>query len=269
MLDEMDAGTQPDCILPSAPDGGCYPLELLFALKGCRLPVDTGALCFGAAEVIVDKHGHELDGDLDPLGSHGCDHRDTPEWQTEHAALAMKGDDMEPRSESSAEVHSDPALVPPTVASVGSVDHAIEQVKSLAGHDAGPGLLIAGAAALAVVTAAIKIVPNWLKGKQELEEKRLEIESQKAQQQDDQHGKCSAERAMLEAKVAALQQKLGEIEAKAEKAGAASMSLDGFDPDALEERLAKLEKATKAAAKAAKAEPKPAPKPEPKGKGKK
>lgn len=264
MFEEMDAGTLPDCILPSAPDGGCYPMELFFALKGCRIPTDAGQLCFGAASVVVDKHGHEVDGDLDPLGAHGCDHQDTPEWQAEHA-LVKGDDDMEPRSESSAEVHNDPALVPPTVASVGSVDHAIEQVKSLAGHDAGPGLLIAGAAALAVVGAAIKIVPNWLKGKQELEEKRLEIESQKAQQQDDQHKACGVERAMLESKVAALQSKLDVIEAKAEKAGAASMSLDGFDPDALEERLAKLEKAAKAAAKAAK----PAPKPEPKAKGKK
>ena len=255
-----DGGTLPDCILPSAPDGGCYPMELMFALKGCQLRSDAGALCFAAAEIVVDKHGHELDGDLDPLGAYGCDHRDTPEWQAEHAALGMKGDDMATRSESSAEVHNDPALVPPTVASVGSVDQAIGQVKSLAGADAGPGLLIAGAAVLAVVGAAIKIVPSWLKGKQELEEKRLEIESQKAQQQDDQHGKCSAERAMLEAKVAALQSKLDVIEAKAEKAGAASMSLDGFDPDALEERLAKLEKATKAAAKAAKPDSKAKPK---------
>ena len=262
MFEELDGGTLPDCILPSAPDGGCYPMELFFSLKGCRIPDDGSTLCFGAAEVIVDKHGHEVDGDLDPLAAHGCAHTDSPEWIAEHA---VKGDDMENHEEAPLLASNDPALAVPTTATV-SVDTAIAQVKSLA-PDAGPGLMIAGAAVLAVVAAAIKIVPNWLKGKQELEEKRLELEQQKAQQEDDKHQSCSAERAMLEAKVAALQSKLDVIEAKAEKAGAASMTLDGFDPDALEARLAKLEKATKALK--VKPEPKPEPKPAPKGKGKK
>jgi hypothetical protein len=85
--------------------------------------------------------------------------------------------------------------------------------------------------------------------------KQLEIEQQKAdqQKQDDSHGKCSVERAMLEAKVAAqaaqlvsLTEKLAEIAAKAEKIAATPPppppELD-FDIEALEERLAKIEKA--------------------------
>jgi hypothetical protein len=50
----------------------------------------------------------------------------------------------------------------------------------------------------------------------------------------DQYEVCCVERALLEAKVVALQSRLDVIEAKAEKAGASSMALGGLDPDALE-----------------------------------
>lgn len=143
----------------------------------------------------------------------------------------------------------EPAVTTSTV----SVDAAVMQTKELLGKDAGPGLLIAGAATLAVIGAAVKIVPTWLKGKQELEVKRIEAEQAHSEKQDDNHQKCSAERMMLESKVAALQSKLDVVEAKAEKAGSASLSMGDFDPEELEERLAKIEKALKAKSKAKKA----------------
>jgi hypothetical protein len=38
----------------------------------------------GSPITVTDKHGHILDGDWDPKGKDGCDHRDTPEWKREH-----------------------------------------------------------------------------------------------------------------------------------------------------------------------------------------
>jgi hypothetical protein len=141
------------------------------------------------------------------------------------------------------------------------VDTAIEQVKSLvpAGTDVGAGTLIAGAAALAVIGAAIKIGPKVLEANSakaekahELELEKLRVEREKAEKQDDQHAQCSAARAALEARIAGLQARLDDVQAKAEKAGASSLDLDAFDPDELEKRLKKIEKALKPSAPAGK-----------------
>lgn len=243
---------------------------------------------------IFDKHGHELDGDHDPAGAHGCDHRSTPEWKAEHRAKhaiekAEKAEKQEiekpeepaPMSapETTTTITAPPSVgetsvtAVPTTATVG-VDAAVSQIKALlpAGADASPGLLIGGAAGLAVVGAAVKFGPSILKARAEraaearqLEHeekmKKLEIEEKRAEKQEDQHGSCSAQRVLLEARVAAAEQRsaalearLIEVAAKAEKAvsSAPSMDLGDFDPEDLEERLKKLEKALKPAAPAAK-----------------
>jgi hypothetical protein len=233
--------TRPPCVLPDElRDGyGCYPIAILSSdAFDCQFVFSSGEkVCFSTGMTIEDKHGHVVDGDSDPLAKGGCDHRDTPEWQAEH-----KGESME--TTESAPIQTITVTPPPapavTTSTIG-VDAAIEQVKTLAPEGAGAGLLIGGAAVLAVVGAAIKIVPNALKDRHEAEMKRLEIEQAKTDQGEDKHKACAAERAMLESKVAALQSKLDEVAAKAEKAGASSMSLDGFDPDELEQRLKKIE----------------------------
>jgi len=247
---------------------------------GCSLPDNIKG--FASHVVVKDKHGHELDGDFDPHGRHGCNHRDSPEWKAEHMS---KKQHKHQKSQQEAAPMSDillptpentniaPPLVllannetpPPasTIPSVG-VDQAVAQVKQLlpAGADASPALLIGGAATLAVIGGAIKFGPQMLKARAEKAEreheekmKQLEIEQQKAdqQKQDEQHGKCSVERAALEVRLAEVQSSLcdaaAKIEQLAEKLEAVNQPENAAAPDidvsSLEQRIHKLEEAVK------------------------
>ena len=271
-------------------DAGYVPLDEALrnlAQPGCALPAEI--VGFASPTVIRDKHGHELDGDFDPRGHGGCDHRATPEWKAEHPPpprkklqeVKMDTETNTPPAESTPEPAPMLALatnvIPveasavssETTASVG-VDSAVAQMKALVpgGADASPALLVGGAAALAVIGAGIKFGPQMLKARAEKQAqeheaamKRLEIEQQKAEQQkqqDDQHQSCSASRAALEARVVAaeakaqtLEARLSEVAAKADKVGeGGGLDLGDFDPEALEKRIAAIEKAVKPAAKA-------------------
>lgn len=267
-------------------DAGYVPLgEALRNLSqpGCTLPAEIAG--FASPTVIRDKHGHELDGDYDPQGQGGCDHRDTPEWQAEHPPTRKKPQEVKMDETNTAPVESAPeappmlavAVIPEaqasvpaeTTASIG-VDSAVAQMKSLipGGADASPALLVGGAATLAVIGAGIKFGPSMMKARaeraaqeHEARMKQLEIEQQKAEQQkqqDDQHQACSASRMALEARVVAaeakaqsLESRLAEVAAKADKAGeGGGLDLGDFDPEALEKRIAAIEKAVKPAAKA-------------------
>jgi len=246
----MSTDARPPCRLTDEvrDANGCIPLSAFGSLGDCRIELPEGEiLCFASEITIEDKHGHIVDGDHDPEARHGCNHRETKEWKAEHRGHKEKHmEEQKPVETTSTETVSlTPPPAPAVTTSTVSVDAAVAQTKELLGKDAGPGVLIAGAAVIAVVGAAIKIVPNYLKGKQELEAKRIEAEQAHSEKQDDNHQKCSAERMMLESKVAALQSKLDVVEAKAEKAGSASLNMGEFDPDELEERLAKIEKALK------------------------
>ena len=137
------------------------------------------------------------------------------------------------------------APVSATVESVG-VDSAIAQVKSLVPGDASPGLLIGGAALLAVIGAAIKFGPGVLKSRAERAQQAHELELEKLrferERQDDQHKTCATERASLEARVAALQAK---VDALGGESGN-GVSLGDFDPEDIEKRIAKIERSLKA-----------------------
>lgn len=152
-----------------------------------------------------------------------------------------------------------------TVESVG-VDAAIGQVKSLLPADASAGVLVGGAATLAVVGAAIKLGPSMLKARaekskleHEREMRKLEVEEKKTEQNDEQHKQCGLARMALEAKVAeqatqisALSAKLSEVEAKASSKEDTGFDLSDFNPEDVKERLEQLEKLLKKAAPAKK-----------------
>lgn len=146
-----------------------------------------------------------------------------------------------------------------------SVDAAVSQVKSLVPHDASPALMIGGAALLAVVGAAIKLGPGMLKARAEARErdhearmKELELREKesKSDKKEDDHGSCGAERAALSARVSGVEAKvdgvtkqLDEVGRKVEKAVSSVPQFgEDFDPESIEDRLAKLEKAAKKAA---------------------
>ena len=143
---------------------------------------------------------------------------------------------------------------PQTVETVG-VDQAVQQMKALmpAGKDVSPAVMVGGAAVLAVVGAAVKLGPGALKAWQSAKMKKLEIEEKKAEQSEEGHQQCTAQRALLEAKVSeqasqlsALSAKLSEVERKASEKPA-SLDLGDFDPEEMQDRLEALEKALKKA----------------------
>lgn len=255
-----------ECNLSNRDIAGCVDLT---AIIGCDFVVpEDGGLCFSSRARIYDKHGHELDGDFDPQGHGGCDHRDTPEWQAEHPTPPRRPVVIPaPRDAGQEEPPMAEAVVQPepqtTTESIG-VDAAVTQVKSLVPADTSPALLIGGAAVLAIIGAAIKLGPGLLKARAEARErdhearmKELELREKESEKKQDDHGSCASERATLSAKVAGVEAKvdgmtkrLDEVGRKVEKAVSSVPQFDeDFDPAALEKRLAKLEKAQKAAPK--------------------
>lgn len=245
-----DGGMKPPCVWPEEwkDAAGCIPFQVFVqSLDYCQLDASDGGLCFSASLEISDRHGHLIDGDSDPLGADGCNHRNTPEWIAEH----RKHERDSSMSQETISITHPPAPGPMT-ATVGVPDNAIEQVKSLIpadGNATGSTVLLA-LVGVAGGGAAFKLYQNFAKNNaeksersHELEMKRLELEHQS--KQSDSHQTCAIERAQLEARVAALTGRLEEIAAKAEKTSASS--LGDFDADDVEQRLAKIEKALKPA----------------------
>jgi hypothetical protein len=138
------------------------------------------------------------------------------------------------------------AITPPAAVTneVLGVDEAVSQVKSLVPSDASPGLLIGGAALLAVIGAAIKFGPGMMKAssekaarQHELDLERLRLEREKSEKQDDSHKECALARAALEAKVAGLQARLDDMASKSQ-----GFDFGDIDFDSIQERLKKIEK---------------------------
>ena len=142
---------------------------------------------------------------------------------------------------------------------VGVPDTAISEIKQLvpASGDAGVTTVLLAAIGVAGGGAAWKFYSQHSKNKHNERMKELELQASSQQQkQDDDHTKCSVERAALEVKVVALESRLVDAErraadaaASAEKAAQAaqassakesSISLDDFD--GVREKIAELEK---------------------------
>lgn len=215
----------------------------------------NGPFEFAIPMTIVDKHGHTLDGDFDPKGAGGCDHRDTPEWKAEHPRKKekkMAKETEKPQAIVQEPVAPMPELPAPlaekTKALVEMPQTATAELSGIIGKDvSGPQVAMA-VVAVAGGGAAWKFYQQRQKLKHQ--ERMAEIENERhknEQKQDDSHQKCATERATLLARVAAAEAKAEEIARKLEqmKSESGSIGLDGFDPDDLEQRIAKLEKALK------------------------
>jgi len=240
----MGTPQDPSCVWPEDQRGadGCYPMKLfLNATGGCEI---RPGVCFSLetnVEAPMKKHKHKEEIKVEPA--------------PEHEPLP----DVIPVDTASITA---PPEAPVTTSTVG-VDAAIQQVKALvpAGADASPGLMIGGAAGLAVVGAAVKFGPSMLKARAErlAEEKaqaheekmkQLEIEEKRSEKREEGHESCSVQRAALEARLMGLVAKLEAIEAKMAALPKQEVAFGSIDPDELTERLEKLEKAIKPAKKA-------------------
>jgi len=199
---------------------------------------DDGSCTLTLGEKIVDKHGHELEGDHDPKAKNGCDHRDTPEWKKEHRVSQNKQQVVQPEET--------PDLSPApqeTVATVG-VPEGLPDLKAIIPADGKiTGTTVAMAAvAVAGSGAVLKLVKNWMDGRKELEEKRLELEQQKAEEKKDDHQQCSASRIVLEQRIAELIREQAELREQIRRAADRSAMLpSNFDPEELIERIEALE----------------------------
>lgn len=246
-----DVDNRPECQLPDGP----LTWGVLAKLGDCRIPIPEEGITIQVPSEIRDRHGHVLDGDHDPKGHDGCDHRDTPEWKAEHPRpkkeKTMAETTQKPADHAEHAAAEQPA--PQTTETVG-VDAAVSQVKSLVPADASPALLIGGAAVLAVIGGALKFGPSVLKARaearerdHELQMKKLELEEKKSEDRsEDEHSKCSAARGALELRVAGVEKRLDEVASAAKKAVSSLPQFDeDFNPEAIEKRLAKLEKAAK------------------------
>jgi len=257
-----DVDNRPPCDLPT--DRSLTFGDLLRIPPDCRIDLPSGTSFIGSTE-IADKHGHVLDGDFDPKGHRGCNHKDTPEWRAEHPQIrrkAVKRAEWDAGTPDVGAPEEEPPMsdavqqqeAPKTTESIG-VDAAVAQVKTLVPTDASPALMIGGAAALAVIGAAIKLGPGMLKARaearerdHELQMKKLELEEKKSEDRsEDEHKACSVARGALELRVTGVEKRLDEVAAEAKKAVASGPSFgENFDPESIEDRLARLEKAAKA-----------------------
>jgi len=140
-----------------------------------------------------------------------------------------------------------PAPASEPVASIAVPDPttAASELQGLVGAAGGDSTLAIALAAIAVLGggAAWKFYSQQTKQSHELKLKELEIKSQTPSQSPP---PCILKHGELDAKVAALEAQVEKVAAKAKAAGLPA----GFDPDDIEERLEKLEKAATAKKKA-------------------
>lgn len=227
----MEAQKQP-CVWPeeSRDKSGCYPMSYFFNTGGCEIKSDV---CFSVEtdiEAPMKKHKHKEEIKVEP--------------PAEEAPVAA------PVVADTVSMTAVPEA-PVTTATVG-VDTAIAQMKALVPPGTDPGLMVGGAAGLAVLGAAVKFGPSMLKARAERQHeekmKQLEIEEKRTDKSEDGHQSCAVERAALEARLVGVLAKMQEVEARlAALSKQAPVAVEGFDPEALEERLEKLEKALKPA----------------------
>ena len=137
-----------------------------------------------------------------------------------------------------------PPIVGATTATVGVPDNAIAEVKSLMPADGNANMITVALAVVGVAGggAAIKLYQSMSKNKHDEAMKKLEIEQQRSEKQDDQHQACNASRVALEARVVALTAKVDEMSSKS---SGSSFDLGEFDPEEIEERLKKIEESLK------------------------
>jgi len=218
-------------------------------LAPCALP--EGPRGWVAQERLVDEYGHEVD--VDGV-DYRCQHRDTPEWKAAHRKHWAT---QAARKEKHMDEFKPPEVVPPapvvTTASVGVPHDAPPDVMALIPKD-GSASVVTVLLALIVTAGAVawKFGPGWMDAKREREAKQAELEEKRIDQQAGQHIECNVARDELASKVASVESQASSLSARVEELAGkmqeqASLAVGGDD---VAKKIAKLEKALKALAKA-------------------
>ena len=202
--------------------------------------------------MLVDEYGHEVD--VDGV-DYRCQHRDTPEWKAAHRKhWTTRHAPKEKHMADTKDVYLPSnveaiATAPSVTASVG-VSDAPPNIMALIPKD-GSASIVTVLLALIVTAGAIvwKFGPGWMEAKREREAK---LEEKKLDQQSSQHGECKVARDELALKIASVESQASSLSARVEElAGKVEQqgSLAVGDDD-VAKKVAKLEKALKALAKA-------------------
>lgn len=233
------AEVKPACNWPLGPDGLALLSDILRDTSDCTPP--AGFKGFTLASQIVDEHGHVLDGDWDPMGTKGCKHVDTPEYKAAHRKKTgtVKVPKEAPMADAVEEVGYEEA---PVVASVGAPEGTFDVQALVAKGGTGGTTVALALIGVASSGAVIKLVKDWMKNRKDIEEKRIELEEKKVEKSDEAHSRCAVERMQLTVQISHLEKKLAQVEDAVKNAGSSSIDLGSFDPEALEDRLAKIEK---------------------------
>ena len=215
---------RPVCVIP---DGGFSSLSQIG--DDCKLPQDYSGPLVTFGSQIVDKHGHILDGDSDPHGKNGCDHRDTKEWKAEHR-VHKKVEKKEIKQEQ-----------PVTVATVQIPSRPLDIPKPPQKMDTLASLpMLTGAIAGAVSSAVGPMAANFIKGllKNLLKSNKSNSKEEKKEQPTD----CKTSQLNAFARFRMLEAKISALESKDNAGG---FSVGGNSLEELIERIENLEKGRK------------------------
>ena len=252
-MSSTDATTLAPCAWPLDEHGYARLSDLRLDAPPCALP--EGLRGWVAQERLVDEYGHEVD--VDGV-DYRCQHRDTPEWQDAHRKHwsrrnATKEKHMADTKDVYLPSNVEAIATAPSVTSSVGVSDAPPDIMALMPKD-GSASVITVLLALIVTAGAVawKFGPGWLEAKREREAKQAELEEKKLDQQASQHVDCRVARDQLEVAIASVESQASSLSARVEElAGKVEQqgSLAVGDDD-VSKKVAKLEKALKALAKA-------------------
>jgi hypothetical protein len=250
-MSSTDATTLTPCAWPLDYEGFARLSDLRLDAPPCALP--RGFRGWVAQERLVDEYGHEMD--VDGV-DYRCQHHDTPEWKAEHRKhWATRHAPKEKHMDEVKQPDVGPQIPAPivTTATVSVPHDAPPDIMALMPKD-GSASVITVLLALIVTAGAVawRFGPGWLEAKREREAKQAELEEKKLDQQASQHIECKVARDELAFKVASVESQASSLASRVEELAGkvqeqASLAVGGDD---LGKRVAKLEKALKALAKA-------------------
>lgn len=251
-MSSTDATTLAPCVWPLDYKGFGRLSDLRPDAPPCAIPRSFRG--WVAQEVLVDEYGHEVD--VDGI-DYRCQHRETPEWQaahrkhwaTRHAKEKHMADTKDVYLPSNVEAI---ATGPSVTASVG-VSEAPPDIMALMPKD-GSASVITVLLALIVTAGAVawKFGPGWMEAKRKREAKQAELEEKRIDQQSSQHIDCKVARDQLEVAIASVESQASSLSARVEELAVKveqQASLAVGDDD-LGKKVARIEKALKALAKA-------------------
>lgn len=196
-------------------------------------PVPSNVNGFSFIQEIVDKHGHKLDGDWDPNGKGGCNHRDTPEWKAEHKFDVVVKKAPKKPVEVKKMPQSEVAKPQATVASV-SVPVPPVDVPKPPPVDM-TGVMLVGVLSGAISSAAMPALMNFLKSRLKKSKPKQEKKEDPVVDCKTHNMKCTIHQQNVKRELGSLSARIGRVE---EKEMSPSFSFD----DKMEELVKRVEK---------------------------